>query len=44
MYNIKLSERDEAKSIINDYSTLNLMTLINLFIFMKRERSASEIF
>ena len=44
MYNIKLSERDGAKSTINNYSTSNLMTLINSFVFTKRERSTSEIF
>ena len=43
MYNIKSSERDEAKSTINDYSISNLITLINLFVFTKRERSTSEI-
>ena len=43
MYNIRLNERDEAKSTINDYSISNLMTLINLFVFTKRERSTSEI-
>ena len=44
MYNIKLSERVEAKSIINDYQISNLITLINLFVFTKRKRSANEIF
>ena len=44
MYNIKLNERNKAKSIINDYLTSNLMTLMNLFVFTKRERSTSEIF
>ena len=43
MYNIKLNERDEAKSTINDYSISNLITLINLFVFTKRERLTSEI-
>ena len=44
MYNIKLNKRNETKSIINDYSISNLMTLINLFVFTKRERSINEIF
>ena len=44
MYNIKLNERDEAKSTINDYQISNLITLINLFVFTKRKRSANEIF
>ena len=43
MYNIKSNERDETKSIINNYSISNLMTLMNLFVFMKRERLISEI-
>ena len=44
MYNIRLNERDETKSTINDYLISNLMTLINLFVFTKRERSINEIF
>ena len=44
MYNIKLNERDKTKSIINNYQISNLITLINLFVFTKRERSTSEIF
>ena len=43
MYNIKSNERNEMKNTINDYSISNLMTLINLFVFTKRERSTSEI-
>ena len=44
MYNIKLNERDEAKSTINDYQISNLITLINLFVFTKRERSINDFF
>ena len=43
MYNIKLNKRDEAKSTINDYLISNLITLMNLFVFTKRERSINEI-
>ena len=43
MYNIKLNKRDKTKSIINDYQISNLITLMNLFVFTKRERPASEI-
>ena len=43
MYNIKLNKRNETKSIINDYQISNLMTLVNLFVFTKRERSTNEI-
>ena len=43
MYNIRLNKRDEAKNTINDYQISNLMTLMNLFVFTKRERSTSEI-
>ena len=43
MYDIKLNERDEIKNIINNYSTSNLMTLINSFVFTKRKRSINEI-
>ena len=43
MYNIRLNERNEIKSTINDYSISNLITLMNLFVFIKRERSTSEI-
>ena len=43
MYNIRLNERNKAKNIINDYQTSNLITLINLFVFTKRERSINEI-
>ena len=43
MYNIKLNERDKTKNTINDYLTSNLMILINLFVFTKRERLISEI-
>ena len=43
MYNIRLNERNETKNTINDYSTSNLIMLINLFIFTKRERLANEI-
>ena len=43
MYNIKLNKRNETKSTINNYQISNLITLINLFIFTKRERSTSEI-
>ena len=44
MYNIKLNERNEVKSIINDYSISNLITLINSFVFTKRKRLINEIF
>ena len=44
MYNIKSNKRDETKSTINDYSISNLITLINLFVFTKRERLINEIF
>ena len=37
MYNIKLNERNETKSTINNYQILNLITLINLFVFTKRK-------
>ena len=43
MYNIKLNKRNETKNTINDYSISNLMTLMNLFIFTKRERLINEI-
>ena len=43
MYNIKLNERNKAKSIINNYLISNLITLINLFVFTKRERSINDI-
>ena len=43
MYNIKSNERNETKSIINNYLISNLMTLMNLFVFTKRERLISEI-
>ena len=43
MYNIKLNERDEAKNTINDYRISNVITLMNLFVFTRRERSISEI-
>ena len=43
MYNIKLNKRNEMKSTINDYQISNLITLINLFVFTKRERSINEI-
>ena len=43
MYNIKLNKRNKIKSIINDYRISNLMTLINLFVFTKRERLINEI-
>ena len=43
MYNIKLNKRDETKSTINDYQISNLITLINLFMFTKRERLINEI-
>ena len=43
MYNIRLNERDETKNTINNYPISNLMTLINSFVFMKRERLTSEI-
>ena len=43
MYNIKSNKRDKAKNTINDYSTSNLITLMNLFVFTKRERSTNEI-
>ena len=33
--NIRLNKRNETKNTINDYSTSNLMTLINLFVFIK---------
>ena len=44
MYNTKSNERDKTKNIINNYSTSNLMTLINSFMFTKRERSINETF
>ena len=43
MYNIKSNKRDKTKSVINNYSISNLITLINLFVFTKRERLTSEI-
>ena len=43
MYNIKSNERNEKKNIINNYRTLNLITLINSFVFTKLERSINEI-
>ena len=43
MYNIRLNERNKAKSTINDYSISNLIMLINSFMFTKRERSINEI-
>ena len=43
MYNIRSNERNETKNTINDYSISNLITLINLFIFTKRERLINEI-
>ena len=44
MYNIRLNKRNETKNIINNYLTSNLITLINLFVFTKRERQINEIF
>ena len=44
MYNIKLNKQNEMKSTINDYLISNLITLINLFVFTKRERLINEIF
>ena len=44
MYNIRSNERNEIKNIINDYLILNLITLMNLFVFTKRERLTNEIF
>ena len=44
MYNIKSNKRDKTKNTINDYSISNLITLINLFVFTKRERLINEIF
>ena len=44
MYNIKLNERNEAKSIINNYRISNLITLINLSVFTKRKRLTNEFF
>ena len=43
MYNIKLNERNETKSIINNYQISNLITSMNSFIFTKQERITSEI-
>ena len=43
MYNIKSNKQDETKNIINDYSISNLITLMNLFVFIKRGRSTNEI-
>ena len=43
MFNIKLNERNETKSTINNYRISNLITLMNLFVFTKRERSTNEI-
>ena len=43
MYNIKLNKRNETKSIINDYLTSNLITLMNSLVFTKRERLINEI-
>ena len=43
MYNIKLNKRNETKNTINNYQISNLMTLINSFVFTKRERSINEI-
>ena len=43
IYNKKLNKRDEAKSTINNYRTSNLITLMNLFVFTKRERLINEI-
>ena len=43
MYNIKLNKRNKIKNTINNYLILNLITLINLFIFTKRKRLISEI-
>ena len=43
MYNIKSNERNETKNIINNYPTSNLITLMNLFVLTKRERSTNEI-
>ena len=43
MYNIKLNKQNEIKNTINNYSISNLITLMNLFVFTKRERSISEI-
>ena len=42
IYNIKLNERNEIKSIINDYWISNLITLINSFIFTKWKRLINE--
>ena len=44
MYNIRLSERDETKNIINNYQISNLITLINSFVFTKRKRLINEVF
>ena len=44
MYNIKLNKRNETKSIINDYSISNLITLMNSLVFTKRKRLINEIF
>ena len=43
MYNIKLNKRNKTKNIINDYQISNLITLINVFVFTKRELSTNEI-
>ena len=43
MCDIRSNKRNETKNIINNYSISSLITLINLFIFIKRERSISEI-
>ena len=44
MYNIRLNKRNEIKSTINNYLISNLIMLINLLVFTKKERSINEIF
>ena len=44
MYNIKSNERDETKSIINNYSISNLITSMNSLVFTKRKRLINEFF
>ena len=43
MCNIKSNKRDKTKNTINDYRISNLITLINLFVFTKRERLINKI-
>ena len=43
MCDIRSNKRDKTKNTINDYRTSNLIMLMNLFVFMKRKRSISEI-